>query len=336
MYGLYKVQAGLEAEAGTAVAADHKWMANLLHPKVGDQQWIQPEEERGSLAGAFRAYFAQRMAELGSLVGDVTFEDLPIWLGMAIVGSVSPTQPDSAESPDTYLWTYAPSLTSGNTPDTYTIEWGDDVQVWESEYAFATDLEISGSLGEAWKISMPIVGRQHSTASFTGALSDRTVESVLTNISKLYMDDAGGSIGTTQIESAFRDFSWKMGEHFAPFFTAEGNKYFTMFSEKKFGLGSPTLDITLVVDATTKTLITTKYAAGTVQLVRIEGTGTSIEDAYTRYVYLDGAYLITGVDEIAEANGESVVTLHLAGQYDSTYAKLFEIAVMNKVDALPS
>ncbi len=335
MYGLYKVQAGLEGTPGTALAADHKWMANLLHPTVGDQQWIQPEEERGSLAGAFRAYFAQRMAELGSLVGDVTFEDLPIWAGMAIVGSVSPTQPDSAASPDTYIWTFAPSLTSANTPDTYTIEWGDDVQVWESEYAFATGLEISGSLGEAWKISMPIVGRQHTATTFTAALSDRTVESVLTNISKLYMDDAGGTIGTTQITSAFRDFSWKLGDHFVPFFTADGQKYFTKFSEKKFGIGSPELDITMVVDATTKTLITTKYAAGTGQLARIEGTGTNIEDAYDRYVHLDGAYLITGVDEIAEADGESVVTLHLAGQYDSTYAKLFEIAVMNKVSVLP-
>ena len=335
MYGLYKVQAGKESTAGTAVAATAKWMANLLHPVVGDLQWTQPEEERGALAGAYRAYAAQRMAEMGNLTGDVTFEDLPIWAGMSIVGGVTPTQPDSAGAPNTYLWTYEPSLTSANTPDTYTVEWGDDVQVWESEYCFGTGLEISGSLGEAWQLSMPVVGRQHTSTTFTGGLSDRTVESVLTNLSKVYFDDSGGTIGSTQITNAIRDFTWNMGDHFTAFFTLDGNKYFSKHSERKFANGSPELDITMVVDSTTKTLLTTKYTAGTVQLVRIEGIGSAIESTYTKYVYIDGAYLIKGIDEIAEADGESVVTLHLAGQYDDTWGKLFVLAIQNSVSTLP-
>jgi len=329
-YAFYKVQAGKESTRGTAVAATAKWMAYTLHPTVGDFSWVQPEEERGSLAAFFRAYAPQRQAELGDLTGDATFEDILYPLLMAVKGGVTPTQPDGTTS--TYLWTFSPNLTSGNDPDTFTVEWGDDVQAWESEYVFATSLTISGALGEAWKVSASLVGRQHTATSFTAGLSDRTVESCLMNLTKLYIDDSGGSIGTTQIETAFISFEWRLPEHFVPFFTADGNKYYTTHSEKKM---APELDLTLVLDSTTKTLLTTKYTAGTIQLVRIAGEGSNIESTYNKYIYIDGAYLITGIDALTEQDGKTVVALHLVGQYDSDWGKLFEISVENSVSTLP-
>jgi len=337
-FPFYRVQAGKETAGslGTAVAATAKWMQFLLHPRVGDKTWVQPEEERGSKVGAFRAYVPQEQAELGDLTGDVTFEDLIYALSMAIEG-VEASQPDSSNYPSSYLWDYDPSLTAADTPYAFTVEWGDDVQVWEAEYVFATGLAISGALGEAWKLSAPLVGRQHTAASFTGSLEDRTVESVLMNKSKLYMNDVGATAnpGDTQIQAAFRNFNWKMGDHFTPFFTGDGQKYFTKHSEKKFAIGYPQLTLGLVLDSTTKTLITTKYDAGTVQLVRIAGTGSDIESNSAKYVYIDGAYLIKDVAELAEADGQTLVELTLAAQYDSDYAKLFRIQAHNGVATLP-
>ena len=330
----YKVQAGAEDTAGTAVAATAKWMQFLLHPTVGDLDWQQREEERGSLVGAFRAEAPSQKAELGDLVGDVTFEDIIYPLLMAIE-TVTASQPDSSNYPSSYLWDFDPALTSANTPKTFTVEWGDDVQAWEAPYAFATGLKIEGDVNGIWQVTAPLVGRKNDTTTFTADLSDRTVESVLMNKSKLYMDDAGGTLGDTQITTAFRRFGWDMGEHFAPFQTSDGQKYFTKHSEKKFALGSPQLVLGLVLDSTTKTLITTKYDAGTVQLVRIESTGSEIESGSSKYIYIDGAYLIQNVAELAEEDGQTLVELTLAGQYDSTYAKLFRIQVHNGVATLP-
>ena len=326
----YKIQAGKETTHGTAVAATAKWMAYALHPPVGDLEWHLPEEERGSLAAYHRAYAPQRRAEMGDLEGDATFEDILYPLLMAVKGGVTPTQPDGTTS--TYLWTFTPNLTSANDPDTFTVEWGDDNQAWESEYVFATSLTISGALGEAWRVRASLVGRQHTPTTFTAGLSDRTVESCLTNLSKLYMDDSGGNIGTTQITGAFVDFEWRLPAHFVPFFTADGQKYFTTHSEQKM---APELDLTLVLDSTTKTLLTTKYTAGTIQLVRVAGEGSNIEGDYNKYIYIDGAYLIRDIDELTEQDGKTVVRLHLIGQYDSTWGKLFEIAVENSVSTLP-
>lgn len=330
-FPFYKVQAGQEGTAGTPVAATAKWMAMQLYPKVADRDIRQAEEDRGSLAAHFRGYTVQQKADLGNLVGDVTFEDILFPLHMAIKTAAA-TQPDSAESPATYLHTFSPSLTSANTPKTFTVEWGDNNQVWESEYVIATGLTISGAIGDVWKFSAPLVGRQHTTTSFTGALSDRTVESCVMNKSKLYMDDTGGSIGSTQIEGAFLGFEWRLPAHFVPLFTGDGALYFYAHSEVKM---KPELDLRLIVDSTTKTLITTKYTTPTIQLVRVEGLGSLIEDAFYKYIYIDGAYRIMDVSEISDSDGQSVVTMKLSGEYDSTWAKLFEVIVENSVSVIP-
>src|SRR6185503_16784321 len=106
-------------------------------------------------------------------------------------GGITPATIDTSGR----TWTHTPSLTAANTPDCKTLEFGDDTQEYEAEYVFAKNLELSGSLDQAIKVSADLVGRQLTAASFTGSLSDRTVESALAQKAKLYMDDSGGTIG---------------------------------------------------------------------------------------------------------------------------------------------
>lgn len=332
----YKVQAGQEVITthGTAVPATAKWMAYKLYPKVGDLAWEQPEEDRGSLIGAFWAYAPAQVAEMGDLEGPATFEDILYPLLMGIKGGVTPTTPNTAQ-PTVKLWTFTPNLTIAqgpNNPDSFTVEWGDDVQAWESEYVIATGLKLSGKYDEAWKVSASLVGRRHTADAFTGSLADRTVQACLFNLSKLYMDDSGASIGATQIVSAFSEFDWSLPGHFDVVPTGDGALYFTLHSEQKL---KPELNLILVLDATTKALITTKYKAGTVQLIRIKGIGTVIGGGLTNFIQLDGAYRIMDVEKLGELKGLTIARLKLAGENDSGYAKLFEIAVQNTIATLP-
>jgi len=331
----YKVQSYKEVTRGTAAAATAKLMAYHLRPKVGDRSIVQPVEDRGSKFGAFRGFSVRKQADMGNLeTGDsgLTFEDVLYPLLMAVKGGVTPTTPDPTNAASGRLWTFTPTSGSADNPDTFTIEWGDDVQAWESEYCFGTGLTISGRVNEAWALSMPMVGRQHTAGEFTGALSDRTVESVITNLSKLYMDDSGGTIGTTQISSAFVGFEWNLGDHFYPVFTGDGNYYFTTHAEKKV---FPKLNLDIIVDSTTKALITTKYTTPTVQLVRVDGLGTLIGGTIYNRVQIDGAYRIMDISSLEEEDGLSRVRMSLAAEYDSTYAKMYEISAQNTIATLP-
>ena len=326
----YKVQAADEATAGTAVAATAKWNAFSLRPTIGDRTIVQPVEDRGSLAMAHTGYTTQLTASLGDLAGDCTYEDV-ILPALMSLESITPTQPNSATDPNEYLWTFEPSWTAANSPKTFTIEWGDDVQAWETEYCFATGLTISGNANEAWQVSAPLMGRQNSTTTFTGALTDRSLERAIFNKGTIYIDDAGGTIGTTQFACDMVNFTWTLPTHYSSFYGAGGQLYFCGLAEAKV---QPTLSMTVVMDSGQATLMTTDYTAETVQLVRVQTTGATM-DNNAKYIYIDGAYRIVNISEIGNQGGLSIVTMTYSGEYDSTWAKMFQLSVLNGVSAIP-
>lgn len=326
-YPFFKLEAGQENTAGTAVAATTKVPSLKFHPGMGYLNIVQPEEERGSLAMYHRNYVASQLAE-GALEGEATFEEITIPLCMAIEdinGTATTTSHGSA-----YTWVFEPSWTSTNTPGTWTLEFGDDVQAYESAYVFGTDLSISGSTEEAWQLSCNVAGRAIDTCTFTGndVTSGYTVESILMQETKLYIDDdTSAGPGTTQITGAFLDFDWSMGEHFGPRFTADGELYFSGVRECAL---APTLDLTLVVDATTKDQIVSKYEGQTKQLVRIAGEGSAISSGTNKYAYIDMAGIITDVSELGETDCDTVMTLTLTGEYSSLWSKVFSISLQNE------
>jgi len=164
-YPFYKLEAGQESTAGTAVAATTKVPSLKFHPGMGYLNIVQPEEERGNLAMYHRNYVASQLVE-GALEGEATFEELTIPLCMSIedINGAATTTAWGAS----YDWVFEPSWTSTNTPGTWTLEFGDDVQAYETAYVFGTDLNISGSTEEAWQVSCNVVGRAIDTCTFTG------------------------------------------------------------------------------------------------------------------------------------------------------------------------
>jgi len=319
-----RIQVGKETTPGTAVAATAKLMGMTLKAPLGDRRIVQPEEERGSLAGAFRSYTQAIGWEGATLSGDATFEDILYLLAMAVEGGVTPSGLGTAKT-----WTFSPSLTSANSPDTFTLEFGDDTQAYEVEYVLATGLEISGGVGQALKCSANLVGRQITPTTFTPSLVDRNVESALAGKTSLYMDDAGGTIGTTAKAATLLDWTWRLPEHFATI-AHQGSLYFTAVREQRM---KPTLEMTVEFNAGVAAL-RTKYASETAQLVRIEAVGGLIETGTNKKLTIDGAYKIVDFDVLDERNGADIVKLTLHGEYDATYGKLFEIVVVNTVGTL--
>jgi len=324
---LKRLQLGLESTSGTNVPATAKLMGVTAGHALGDRVITQPDEDRGNLSAAFRT-FTPTLLWQDTLRGSLTFEDALYYLSMAVKGGVSPTTVDTSAR----LWTFTPSLTAANAPDTYTLEIGENTQEYEAEFCFAESLEITGAAESECQFSAGIVGRQLSASTFTPALSDRTVESALAYKTSLYMDDTGGTIGSTQKTGTLLDWRWRLPQHFVRKRQMDGNQFFSSYSEVKM---RPELELTVELVSNVVTL-RTKYTAETRQLVRLKVLG-SLCGAVTalRTLQIDGAYKITGFDTIDERNGASIVKLHLMGEYDPTYAKLFEIAVQNSLQVKP-
>lgn len=323
----YKVECGQESTAGSAVASTTKIPSLVFRPAMGYLNIIQPEEERGSLAAYHRNYVASQLVE-GALEGEATYEEITIPLAMAIEDVDGTATSTSAGA--SYRWTFEPSWTSGNSPGTWTVEFGDDTQAWETEYVFGTGLTIGGAVEEAWTLSCDVVGRSHTSASFTGSSVSDSVESILMQKSKLYIaDDTSSDLTTSdQITGAFLEFEWSLPEHYGPRFTGDGNLYYSGVRELQV---APELSVTVVVDSTTKNQITQKYENQTKQIVWIEGNGTTISGSYAKYAKIKGAYTITDVSELGDEDGDTVMTLTLTGEYSSKTSNVFSIDLFNTI-----
>ena len=319
-----KIQTGREATAGTKVAATAKQMGTLTMEEM--MVLHRPDEERGSLADAHRTVVAGEGVEL-TFEGDATFEQLPYWLENSVntvAGAVTDTS--------AYTYTYTPNLTTANTPKTFTIEYGDDVQEHEVEYCVTKELEISGAVDEPWTVKSSMFGRNLAASSFTGALSDPTVETALVNLTKLYIDDSGGSHGGTELALTLIDFSFKLTTGFTPGKHGGSTLYFDALRQQKI---KATLDMTLeFLTATEAERV--KRVAGTNRLVRLEALGT-LAGAATAYrtarIDMSGVYTKWG--SLGDNDGADVVAVTLESEYDSTWAKFLEIVVINAVATLP-
>ncbi len=326
---LRKIQIGLENPAGTPVASTAKLMGMLLRAPLKDREIVQPEDERGSLAAAHRSYASSYLWGPATLEGDLTFEDIVYLLAMSITGAVEPTIPDGATL--ARLWTYAPNLEASNSPDAFTLEFGDDTEQFEAEYCFARSLEISAATEQALRVSAGIVGRQLTVTNWTAGLLNRVVEIALAAKTKLYMDDAGGAIGGTQQLLTLIDWTWRLPAHFVPKRHQDGQLYFTSVGEVKM---KPELELLVEFNANAVSL-RDKYVAETRQLVRLQTLGSEIEAGQNKMLQIDGAYKILSMDTLDERNGSNVVRMTLGGEYDATWGKLFEIQVKNALSVYP-
>ncbi|MGH9485741.1 MAG: hypothetical protein ACRD1F_11860, partial [Terriglobales bacterium] len=299
-----RVQIGKEAVAGTPVAATAKVMGCTMDHALGSRKIVQPSDDRGSLAESFRSFTSQYDWK-DALKGNATFEDILYLLRMALVGGVTPTVVDTSA----YQWLYEPSLTAANAADSCTIEFGDDAQAYQTNYAFATDLQLSGQLDAAIQMEAALAGRDLAAVTFTPALANRTVEDARSEMTVHYSDDSGGTLGTTRLAATVLDWTWKLPKHFVPKHRQDGSLDYLGYGEAKM---APVLDVTL--ETPEAATLRAKYTSETRQLYRLICTGSKVGAATAlKTIQIDGAYKITNLDKLAEKDGVDTVKLTLTG-----------------------
>lgn len=326
---LRRLQFGWESTAGTAVAATKIYRGMGT---IEDQREVKyPEENVGLIADQDRSYIPYYLAALECPPVEATFEQLIYWGSMGIK-SLTPASDGVGTGK---IWDFAAHYASTlNTIKTATIEGGDDNQAEKVEYCYADRFKLEGKPKEALMMSGTIQGRQATNTTFTGALSVPTVEEILFQTGKLYIDAVGGTIGTTLKSNTFMGLSFEYVTGIKPVWAGDGNLY---FSFHKFIKPVAKFDITFEHDATA-VAEKTNWRNQTPRLIRIQFEGSNLTTGGTTYqkktMRLDLCGKWTKFDKIDELDGNDIVKASFQARYNSTAAKFFNMLVVNEVATL--
>jgi hypothetical protein len=250
---LRRVQAGIEATAGLAVAATRKVYGSFEVSR--DQPRRYAIEDRGIFPEKMRANARLVMAGY-KCEADLTSEDLPWWLDQVLKGGVTPV----ALGTGTWKWLYVPDQSS-QTLKTRTFEWGDDSIAYRAPFGLADSLDVAVGLDDAVRLTVngfvadwyPAgLAGAGGWAGFTGSLTDRNVETVMGWQQRLFVDPGAGPIGTTWVQGRFVSSALAWRNQNRRKFFGDGSPVFTGVGrgrrQTQAGLVVEAFDTALVAD----------------------------------------------------------------------------------------
>lgn len=194
---LEKLQAGLELTRGTAIAATRK-----VYGEHGNA-WFEGTVTREFLAESMGSYVANYRHVDTALGAKLTFPGYltahdASWWGQLAWGSNGATGPTNTS---VYTWVFSPSTLSAasDTLRTATFEGYSDTASYQFPFCLVDKYEVSWQAGQAVKFTADLSAQQYLTQAITGGLTDRTgINAMAGAQAKVYIDNGGGTIGTTQ------------------------------------------------------------------------------------------------------------------------------------------
>ena len=323
------IQWGPETTAGTPVAATSIWRG----PGAGiqaldDIQFV--EEDIGNLGGANRTIKLSSGAQLAIPDTLLTFEQFCYLLEMGVE-----TATPSADGAGTgYIYTYDFPLTSVNTLKTYTVEAGDNQEAHEMEYSFCPEFTVSGNSTEGVTVSGTLRGRQRTVATLTASLSAPTVSGAVFQLSTLYLDAAGGTMGNTQASEVFMGFTLAVNTGLVPLYTGDGTLYFTLDHQVGWEI---TADVVFRhIDAANTEEVNWLAQTARLMEIKLEGPDLTTSGDYSKKTVrfqLPGKW--QSFAALEDRDGNDILTGTFKAVRDPTAALGPKILVINELSALP-
>lgn len=332
-----KLQFGRETTAGTAVAATFVWPGmGMISPDIDVKNVAQND-------GNFQPTNLYYIPRVGATIEldpvEATFDLLPHILEMGIM-TATPAQ-DGTGGATGYTRDYLMPLTASRTIKTYTIEGGDNQLCQEVEYCFVESFKITGKASEGVMMSAKIRGRQTTDTTFTSSqVTPALIPSdvIVFGGSNIYIDAAGGTIGSTEKTSTLLSFELDVT-------TGQAAKYTNLaksFDFSYFNKGAYKATLKMVYEHNaTADAERDKFEAATPGLIRLKFTGAAFADvtgatygAYTLIIDCAGVYTSF---ERGDVDGNSTVEVEMALGLDQLTApdQGLRILVANELSALP-
>jgi hypothetical protein len=281
-----RIQIGKETARGTAVAADTKLIGRMeLQP---DLSILMHEDERNSLALHYRDDVVRHEAGY-RFTGAANYEQILQFLAMTLRGGISGVQQGGSAA---YDWTFTPTLNAVNTQDAFTIEYGDNLQEWESAFAVCRSLELSIVFGDALGITADILARFPEKATFTGSLLDPSVLTTIKSDSvRLYIDANWAGLGGTEFNTMLVGGSIRLNSGLVPVrfgdgLDANGRANFSTVIENP---RASSFDLDMALSASAITQVYDAFVARTSKAIRLAFSEPvdSIQASYKHEMNID-------------------------------------------------
>lgn len=300
-------QLGMETTAGTAVAATTVWRGEA--GDITDESDIRSVAvDDGNFIPAHNQYEASVGATWAPPETEATFENITYILAGSIENITSGTVDTGGSG---YIYQYDVNTSSAQTPKTFTVEVGNNVQAFEVEYSFVEEWSLTGAQQEPLMIAPTWRGRQKQKATFTAGQSViASQEEILFSMGTLYLDDT--TIGNEAQANVWLGFSMTVNPGVQAIWTGDGAAT-PYFSTIKKIMPEITGEITLEHD---DTYGSDEYDAADAQQLRymrmlFEGSAlTTAGSSYSNKTFqFDASIEYTDVPSVEETDGDDTITL---------------------------
>lgn len=324
-------QIGAEGTAGSATAANKKLTAYSLDPAP------MIETKQHTPSGYKVPTVTQLLSEqMGAdFDGLIDYRNI-VYVLSSLFGPVTPTQPDSVNSPTVYEWAWSLDGKTKITPKSYSVEFGESGAGNANKFTYgvfsAAELEISRT-GEN-TIKGEMMGQELTdSATLTASPTEVDTEPVNGDHWDVYMADSGAGLSAgTQLEALY-GASLNFGDLFVPEWAINSSepsfKSLVENEEQTYEW-----EMTLGADAVATAMLTSTARASAKKFFRLQATGDIIEDALAFGLTFDFCTVVTDVDKFGSEDGLYVLPVSYVLAYDPTWAKFATITVQTDIASL--
>ena len=233
-------------------------------------------------------------------------------------------------------WTILPPQTSAASPESYTIEVGDDTQYWEIPYCQASDFTISAERGPGGMTQLEVnwFGQKAVKVTATTLAANTMVRIPAYLWGVKFASAQSGLTAASESANLLTAFSARYETGLSPRFYLDGSKWFgqTQESQPKRAEVSLTVEST----ATAVSQFYDKWRSNTVDFMRLGTLARGPSLGSSNYgVTLDFALLYTKVEPIAaESEGVNLYNITAETVYDSTWANSMSAIIVNSIATL--
>lgn len=333
LYPLRRVQFGIESTAGTLVAATQQMIGEGVYVPEIDREF--EEFPRGVRAPVTGGGFAIRRGGRFTFTTNLDYSNAIYFFGAGLLHDAAPT------GTGPYTWSYDPNLTAvpASTILPVTLEFaisdGSTVHYQrEAGYGVLRSFEITLAFNQPAKVTYEMFFRAEQTSTVTGALTPLAGrEQIPSNLFKVFMDNSGGTIGTTQKSTTVREATLNVVTGMEPSYTLDGRADLD-FTHISPGMLNATLALTMEHAANAATEIGI-WRTGGVQLVRLKADNGAATTA-NRQFQIDLAAKYMEPPAFSQDTMMEIVTMNMGLEYDSTWGYALRAQLINGQAALPA
>lgn len=316
---------GKESTAGTSVATTAEWYGDGTGELNIDRHLALHGGNRGTRT---------RVAHVTSMGTDVniTFNSDPE-VGVAynelhkLFGQLDGGNSGAGASADK-TWTIAPSQTASNSPESYTIEIGDDIQYWEVAYCQVRDFTLSASADSMTNVSVNWFGRTPVKVTNTSLAANEYVRIPGYLWIPRFTTSQAGISGDSDSLGALRNWEATYHTGLVPKHTQSGVAYFYESGENE----EQFVDMSFTLESSALAVEEyDKWLADSSTFMQLKATGPSLGDtAYS--VTLQFALKYTQVDVIAsEDEGVNLYNFTARSVLDSSWGTNMSAVIVNSL-----